>query len=49
VARPLGALHLHRPPLVVKLARDGIERAGRRAAAGRGVEHDVGVDQRLLL
>src|SRR5437867_4087747 len=47
VARSLGALHLHRPPLVVELARDGIERAARRAAAGRGVEHDVGVDQRL--
>jgi len=29
--------------------RDGIERAARRAAAGCGVEHDVGVDQRLLL
>ena len=47
VARPRGALHLHRPPLVLEFARDGIERAGRRAAAGRGVEHHVGVDQSL--
>jgi len=47
VARPRGPLHLHRPPLVLEFARDGIERAGRRSAAGRGVEHHVGVDQSL--
>ena len=46
VARPLGALDLDRPALAVELARDRIERAFRRAAAGGGVEDDVGVDQR---
>src|SRR5437762_1131000 len=49
VAGPVGPLHLHRPPLAVELARDGIECAGRSAAAGRGVEDDVGMDQRLPL
>jgi len=49
VAGGVGALHLHRPPLAVELARDGIECAGRRAAARRRVEDDVGVDQRPSL
>src|SRR6266550_3593337 len=49
VARPFGALHVHRPPLAVKLARDRVERAGRGAPAGCGVEHNVGVNQRLPL
>src|SRR3989475_11288699 len=49
VAWPFGALHVHRPPLAVKLARDGVERAGCGAPAGCGVEHNVGVNQRLPL
>src|SRR6266540_1649046 len=48
VAGTLGPLDVDRPAVALELARDGIERATRRAAGRGGIEDDVGVDQRLF-